>query len=148
MSRGVFWTMCSPQRTLPLSSKKARVGSLSIIGLPPFGGVWSKWHLALGAAEGENFLYIAVLMISSLLSIGYLMPVVVRAFFYEEDPDEGHGHEGDGHGEGHGPAAAGIREAPLFCVVPLCITAFGCLMLFFFADDLYRLLAPIGGGAG
>jgi hypothetical protein len=28
-------------------------------------------------------------------------------------------------------------------VVPLCLTAFGCLLLFFFADGLYALLAPI-----
>ena len=45
-----------------------------------------------------------------------------------------------------GAAAAprgGIREAPLFCVVPLCLTALGCLALFFFADPIYMLLEPI-----
>lgn len=41
------------------------------------------------------------------------------------------------------PAWTGIREAPLACVVPLCLTALGCVLLFFFADGLYALLAPI-----
>ncbi|MCH8333678.1 30S ribosomal protein S17 [Candidatus Sumerlaeota bacterium] len=31
-----------------------------------------------------------------------------------------------------------MREAPWLCVVPLCLTALGCLALFFFADPLYR----------
>jgi multicomponent Na+:H+ antiporter subunit D len=46
------------------------------------------------------------------------------------------------HGEG-GRGGEVIREAPLACVVPLCLTAFGCVLLFFFADGLYALLAPI-----
>ena len=45
-----------------------------------------------------------------------------------------------------GQQGGGIKEAPVFCVVPLCITAFGCLALFFFADDLFQLLLPIAGG--
>ncbi len=36
-----------------------------------------------------------------------------------------------------------IKEAPVFCLVALCATAAGCLVLFFFADDLYQLLTPI-----
>ncbi len=35
----------------------------------------------------------------------------------------------------------------MFCVVPLCITAAGCLALFFFADQVYQLLAPLGASA-
>ena len=36
-----------------------------------------------------------------------------------------------------------IAEAPVFCVVPLWITAIGCLALFLYADRLYAMLAPI-----
>jgi formate hydrogenlyase subunit 3/multisubunit Na+/H+ antiporter MnhD subunit len=41
------------------------------------------------------------------------------------------------------PKKGGIAEAPLLCVVPLCITAAGCVVLFFFADTLYALLEPL-----
>ena len=41
-------------------------------------------------------------------------------------------------------SSSGIKEAPAFCVVPLCFTALGCIVLFFFADEIYRLLTPLG----
>lgn len=117
-------------RRMPVTLAAFCIGALSVIGLPPFGGAWSKYFLALGAMDAGHVVFVAVFMISSLLNVAYLMPVVARGFF-----------SGSNDGEG-------IREAPMFCVVPLCLTAFGCLLLFFFADDLYTLLAPIGGGPG
>ncbi len=117
-------------RRMPVTVAAFCIGALSVIGLPPFGGAWSKYFLALGAMDAGHVIFVAVFMISSLLNVAYLMPVVARGFFAGSD---------DG---------GGIREAPMFCVVPLCLTAFGCLLLFFFADDLYTLLAPIGGGPG
>jgi multicomponent Na+:H+ antiporter subunit D len=97
------------------------------------GGSWSKWYLMLGAAESDQLAMMAVLMASSLLAIGYLMPVVARAFF--RPPPAGHGH-GDNPGDG-------IREAPLLCVLPPVLTAIGCLVLFVLADDIYRLLMGV-----
>ena len=35
------------------------------------------------------------------------------------------------------------NEAPLFCLVPICLTATGCVALFFFSDALYALLYPM-----
>jgi multicomponent Na+:H+ antiporter subunit D len=124
-------------RTMPFTFGAFLIGALSIIGLPPLGGAWGKWYLMLSAAEGERLIMIAVLMISSLLNVAYLIPIVARGFFLpspEPQPASA------------GAAAAprgGIREAPMFCVVPLCLTALGCLALFFFADPIYRLLEPI-----
>jgi multicomponent Na+:H+ antiporter subunit D len=115
-------------RSMPVTTFAFMIGSLSVIGLPPLGGSWSKWFLALGAADAEQLLFIAVLMVSSLLNIAYLMPVAIRGFF--SAPSDGGQPDG-------------IREAPLFCLVPICLTATGCLLLFFFADDLYELLVPI-----
>ncbi len=124
-------------RTMPFTFGAFLIGALSIIGLPPLGGAWGKWYLMLSAAEGEQLIMIAVLMISSLLNVAYLIPIVARGFFLpspEPQPAPA------------GAAAAprgGIQEAPMFCVVPLCLTALGCVALFFFADPIYRLLEPI-----
>ena len=128
-------------RRMPFTMAAFFLGSLSIIGLPPFGGSWSKWFLAMGAAEAGQPIFIGVLMISSLLSIAYLMPVVARAFFFEARPDA----HGDHHGHGHAEEG-GLHEAPLLCVVPLCLTAVGCIVLFFYAEGIQTLLAPIAGG--
>ncbi|MBO6940691.1 MAG: monovalent cation/H+ antiporter subunit D family protein [Deltaproteobacteria bacterium] len=139
-------------RTMPLTMGAFFIASLSIIGVPPMGGSWSKWYLALGAAD-EHAIFVAVLMVSSLLNIGYLIPIPVRAFFFPPKADE-HGDDGQGHGHGHGHGGDDAKggmfagEAPWLCVVPLCLTAVGCVVLFFMAHWVVRLIAPIVGVAG
>ena len=62
-------------RVMPVTTFAFMIGALSVIGVPPFGGSWSKWYLALGAVDAHQALLVAVLMISSLLNIAYLMPI-------------------------------------------------------------------------
>jgi len=119
-------------RVMPFTFGAFLLASLSIIGIPPLGGSWSKWYLMLGAAESGHWVMIVVLMISSLLTIAYLMPVPLRGFFA-------------GNGKGRFSWAA-VHEAPRACVVPLCFTALACVALFFLGDGLYRLVLPIVEG--
>ena len=51
--------------------------------------------MALGAVEGDQLIMLGVLMVSSLLSIGYLMPVVGRAFL-SPPPEDGDGQDSGG----------------------------------------------------
>jgi multicomponent Na+:H+ antiporter subunit D len=107
------------------------IASLCVIGLPPFGGFWSKWFLGLGTLEAHQAGMLVVILASSLLSVAYLLPIPVRAFF------------------GTGAAdltESGIREAPAACVGALLVTALGCLLLFFYPDPAYRLLERIFSG--
>jgi multicomponent Na+:H+ antiporter subunit D len=119
-------------RKMPFTFGAFLLGSLSVIGLPPMGGSWSKWYLMLGAVEAEQVVMVLVLMASSLLSIAYLMPVVVRGFFRSPPADD--------HGNSDSGDSSGIREAPLLCVMPPVATGLGCVVLFFFADDVWNLL--------
>ena len=132
-------------RAMPFTMAAFFIGSLSIIGLPPLGGMWSKWFLALGAIEAGHEIFVVVLMLSSLSSIGYLMPVVVRAFFFK--PDEGE-HSPNEHSSNPGGSGFwdNLQEAPKLCVIPLCATALGGIALFFFVSDLYNLLEVITVG--
>jgi multicomponent Na+:H+ antiporter subunit D len=116
-------------RQMPITMACFFIGTISIIGLPPAGGSWSKWFLIQGTVDANMLPLTFVLIASSLLSIAYLMPVTARAFFL---PPKSGSTE---------PAA--IREAPLFCLVPICATATGCIALFFYAEELYQLLEPI-----
>ena len=133
-------------RKMPFTFGAFFIASLSIIGLPPTGGAWSKWFLASGAAQNQEYLYVAVYMASSLLSIAYLMPIVGRGFFLPAKADD------HGHGDDHGPTSKGggwfanLQEAPLLCVAPLCFTALGCIGLFFYADQIHALLLPLVEG--
>jgi multicomponent Na+:H+ antiporter subunit D len=126
-------------RRMPFTFAAFFLASLSIIGLPPMGGAWSKWELTLGAAETGQAILVAILMVSSLLNVAYLIPVAARAFLPAP--------RGSALG-GSNPADTEwrIQEAPLFCLVPLCLTALGCVVLFFYADRLYAFLQPLGGG--
>ncbi|WP_425155290.1 monovalent cation/H+ antiporter subunit D family protein [Candidatus Palauibacter sp.] len=118
-------------RAMPITMAAFLIGALSVIGVPPLGGSWSKWYLALGALDAGQIVFVAVLMISSLLNIAYLIPIPIRAFFSKP-------------ADGSEPPR--FHEAPAFCVAALSFTALGCIALFFLADDVYRLLAPLGGG--
>jgi len=115
------------QPTKPISVTCAFIGALSIIGLPPLGGSWAKWQLLLGSIEATQWLIVGALLLSSLLNIAYLIPVAARAFYPLPA----------------GSAPVKIEEAPLLCVVPLCITAAGSVLLFFFGDSLYQLISLI-----
>jgi multicomponent Na+:H+ antiporter subunit D len=149
-------TMDGIGRRMPLTMLAFLIGALSVIGIPPLGGSWSKWFLLMGAADVQQYALMVVLLVSSLLNVGYLMPIPVRAFFAPPAPDadaHAHGHRhgaGDGHGDGHGehhaPDDGGIHEAPAMCVVPLCVTATCCVALFFLAPWIVMLLSPIAGG--
>ncbi|MFT5369075.1 MAG: multicomponent Na+:H+ antiporter subunit D [Candidatus Latescibacterota bacterium] len=118
-------------RQMPFTMFAFLIGSLSIIGLPPFAGAWSKWYLVLGAMEAHHYVVTGILLVSSLLNIYYLLPIVVNAFFASAPKDDHH-HEG-------------LHEAPILCVIPLLFTATGCLVLFFFPDPVLDLLKLIGG---
>lgn len=101
------------------------LGALSVIGVPPLGGIWSKWHIMQGAYEAEYIFVVAALMISTLLNIAYLLPPVIRAFLMP--PKDG--YEG------------GIKEAPLPSVLALSVTALFCVLLFFNAGAVATLLS-------
>ena len=111
-------------RKMPITMGAFMIGSLSVIGLPPLGGFVSKWYIALGALDRDATWVVAVLLISSLLNVFYLLPVAVTAFFRTDDSEEDQV----------------IKEAPLACVVPLSLTAIGCFVLFFLADPLLQLV--------
>ena len=128
-------------RAMPITFTAFTLASLSIIGLPPFGGMWSKWYLALGTVETEQYILLAVLMISSLLNIFYLLPVAIRAFFCKPKA---------GKPQVANPQAAGqyteIKEAPKPMLLALSVTALVSIALFFYPDPFYELAAGAAKG--
>lgn len=57
------------------------VCALSMIGLPPrSAGFFSKWYLALGAIQKGQYLFVAALILSSLLSAIYFFRLLEHVF--------------------------------------------------------------------
>ena len=117
-------------RTMPFTFGAFFVGSLSIIGLPPAGGAWSKWFLGMGTLEAGQIGLLAVLMLSSLMTLVYLLEVPLKAFFAK--PDEPLEHEG-------------VHEAPLPSLIAMGVTAAMTVGLFLYPEPLYRLLELVVG---
>lgn len=115
-------------RQMPLTFTAFAIGSLSIIGLPPFGGLWSKWYLALATIDTGQWILLGILLVSSLLNIAYLFVIPMRAFF-----------------AGPRTEAVTISEAPTACLLAMSITSIACIALFFFPGFLYRLASLIAG---
>ena len=72
-------------RSMPLTFAAFFLASLSVAGLPPMGGFWGKWYLALGVLEQGQAALLVVLMVSSLLNVYYLTAIPFRAFFLKAD---------------------------------------------------------------
>jgi len=106
-------------RVMPVTFTAFALGALSIIGIPPLAGAWSKFMLMGGALDNGHLAVLAVLMISSLLNLAYLGELVIRGFFAKPS---------------HGLKSAAVHEAPMTMLVPLCLTALMSLALFFAVD--------------
>ncbi len=115
-------------RRMPFTFGAFLIGSCAIIGLPP-SALWGKWNLMEGAAP-HQLAMIGVLMVSSLLSIGYLMPIVARGFFLLPDRKP----------PMRWKRKRGLDEAPVLCVLPPVLTALGCVVLFLYSHPIYRFL--------
>jgi multicomponent Na+:H+ antiporter subunit D len=136
-------------RRMPLTFAAFAIGAFSIIGLPPFAGVWSKWYLALATIESSHFVLLGVLLVSSLLNIAYLLVIPVRAFFLQPAGAAAHTQSGaqsgvDSGGDS-GASTNAIAEAPAACLIAMVVTSAACIVLFFYPDFLYRLAAAVTG---
>jgi len=109
-------------RRMPLTMLAFLIGALSIVGLPPFGGTWSKWLLVQGTLDAGSWVLTGVLLVSSLLNVMYLVVIPVRGFF------------ADGAGQ-----TQGVQEAPVASLAAIAVTVSGCVLLFFWSGPLYRL---------
>jgi len=118
---------------MPITMAAFFIASLSIIGVPPTGGTWSKWFLLMGSMETEQWIIMSILMLSSLLNIAYLLPISLHAFFPGKDTVF---------------AGNGIKEAPLPSLIAICITTLGCLILFVYPQPLYELATAIAATPG
>ncbi len=121
-------------RQMPFTMVAFFIGSLSIIGLPPTGGTWSKWYLLMATLETEQLIIMATLMLSSLLNIAYLMPIPFHAFFSQSPAINEHGVS---------VTKVQIKEAPIASLIAIGIAALGCLVLFIYPNPLFELASSI-----
>lgn len=76
-------------RKMPVMLWCYTIVSLGLVGIPPFGGFVSKWYLCVGALQKSmsvfSWLGPVVLLVSALLTAGYLLPITINGFLPGKD---------------------------------------------------------------
>jgi len=61
------------------------IAAVSLVGIPPTGGFISKWYLAMGGISSSlgtlGIIGAGILLVSALLTAGYLITIFANAFF-------------------------------------------------------------------
>jgi multicomponent Na+:H+ antiporter subunit D len=126
------------RRKMPWTMAAFTIATLSMIGVPPTAGFFSKLYLILGAIEAQQWFFIAVILTSSLLNIVYFFRVIEITFF---PPDEA--------GPSHPKAVEAMQreEMPPRMLIPTLVCALGILLAgilngWIFSHVLERVVPP------
>ena len=114
-------------KKMPLTGALLAVAALSMIGIPPTVGFFSKWYLAFGAAGTKEYIYIFALVLSSLLNAIYFFKLIEKSFVQAE------GHCRELH-------PAGTLEAPISIVIPVVVSLVMILLLGIFNVKIIDIL--------
>jgi len=68
---------------MPVTGYSSLVGSMSISGIPPLSGFWSKLLIILAAIEAKHFIFASIAVLVSILTLAYYLKVQRLAFFGE-----------------------------------------------------------------
>lgn len=71
-------------KKMAFSSITITLAALSMIGIPPTAGFFSKWYLLMGSYTGHQYFYIPVLVVSSLLNAIYFFRIIEQMFIQRE----------------------------------------------------------------
>ena len=106
--------------------------ALALIGIPPASGFISKWYLATGALATNlpvvSWLGPVVLLISALLTAGYLLPITIDGFFPGPDYDYKHLEK---------------KEPPKQMLVPIMVLAAIAILLGVFPNTVLEYVANL-----
>lgn len=119
---------------MPVTMTCFTIVSLGLIGIPPTGGFVSKWYLATGALGSNvpvfSWLGPVVLLVSALLTAGYLLVPAVNSFFPGQEYRKE--HEGE----------AKCEPGPLM-LIPIATLTLLSVLLGLFPEPLITLLRQI-----
>jgi multicomponent Na+:H+ antiporter subunit D len=105
-------------KRMPLSAAAFLVGTLSVVGVPPTCGFFSKWYLLLGTIEAGRYIYTAALLLSSLMSA--IVGFRVLQSIYSTSSER--------------PSLK--DEAPLSMLGPIYVSVVAIMVIGFFSGDI------------
>ncbi len=135
------WTRVEEMRGLgkvmPKTLAAYTFASLALVGIPPASGFVSKWYLATGALSSGTGIWEAagpaVLLISALLTAGYLLPIMIQGYFPGKDFDDSELRKRKLIG----------KEPASSMLIPILILGAASILLGCFPGSLIRMLEQI-----
>jgi len=125
---------------MPFSAAGFVIAGMSIVGIPPTCGFFSKWYLISGALNEGCYMYVAALLVSSLINAVLFVRVIEWAFFGE--PQAGHGHHGHQHHK------VGMDEAPPAMVACLVLATVGLVLVGLYSGSIVSgIIQPFVSGS-
>lgn len=119
-------------KKMPITIWCFTLSGLALVGIPPLSGFISKWYLASGALDSGisvfSWLGPVILLVSALLTAGYLLPVTIKGFL-----------------PGKSEQIYERMEAPVIMLVPMCVLTVGTVCFAFFASPLCEELSRLAG---
>lgn len=97
-------------RRMPLTGATSLVASMSIAGIPPFNGFWSKLIIILAAIQAEHYLLAALAVLGSIMTLASFLKVQKYAFFGKLSP-----------------VWEKVKEAPVFMCVSMVLLTVLCM---------------------
>ncbi len=72
-------------KSMPITMAAFTIAALSMIGIPPTAGFFSKWYLILGAIEAEQWIGAIALLFSSLVNAIIFFKLLEKIYFAKKD---------------------------------------------------------------
>ncbi|HAX61764.1 MAG TPA: NADH/ubiquinone/plastoquinone (complex I) [Elusimicrobia bacterium] len=66
---------------MPVTAATSLVGSMSISGVPPFGGFWSKLFIILAAVQAKEFTAAVIAILISIITLSYYLKLQKQTFY-------------------------------------------------------------------
>jgi multicomponent Na+:H+ antiporter subunit D len=111
---------------MPITAAAFALSALSMMGIPPTAGFFSKWFLCMGAIEAGGWIFAIVILLGSLLTAVYYCRVLYVIYFGEHKHVE----------------QVGTDEVPPGMLVPIAILALGCILFGIFVGIPLSVVEP------
>ncbi len=115
-------------KKMPLTMAVLIVGALSVIGVPPMCGFFSKWYLILGALAAHKWMFIAVILTSTLFNVAVFFKVIENAYLEPREPAYAQ--------DGGQPEIVKFDEAPIGMLIPMFLVAIGIILIGVFSGHI------------
>lgn len=127
-------------RRMPLTTACFTTAALSMIGVPPTCGFFSKWYLIRGGIEAGHWGFVGALLFSSLVNAFIFFRIIESAFFGGRPRSTVHSDERQDHEQ--------IDEAPAGMLVPLITATASLVIVGLLTGDIVAFIELFTNGTG